>query len=230
MHQIGLSRTGKEGMKILVVDDHNLFREGISSLLKADDYFDVIGQAGSVKEAVDLARKFQPDLILMDFSLPDGDGAEASAIILAEQPRCKIVFLTMYENDENLFAAIRSGAKGYLLKNVPVEKLVNSLKSLEKGEPAISGSMTMRLMEEFSHPHDGALRDTPTSKMILSQREMDILREMATGASNDEIATRLFLSVNTVKHHVHNILSKLDLEKRQEAIQYAQRAGIVKVI
>ncbi len=110
-------------MKVLVVDDHVLFREGLVSLLKADKYFNVVGQAGSVHEAIYLASKLRPELILMDFSLPDGDGAEASAAILAEQPGCKIVFLTMYDADDKLIAAIRSGAKGYLLKNVPVSEI-----------------------------------------------------------------------------------------------------------
>ena len=215
-------------MKILVVDDHVLFREGLVSLLKADDYFNVVGQAGSVHEAIKLAHNLRPDLILMDFSLPDGDGAEASTAILAEQPECKIVFLTMHDDDENLFAAIRSGAKGYLLKNVPVAKLISSLKSIEKGEAAISGAMTMRLLEEFSQHHNGVSSEVYNTQSVLSQREVEILREVALGASNGEIATKLFLSVNTVKHHIHNILSKLRLENRRAAILYAQQAGIIK--
>lgn len=212
-------------MKVLVVDDHVLFREGLVSLLKADEYFKVVGQAGSVHEAIDLARKLHPELILMDFSLPDGDGAEASAAILAEQPDCKIVFLTMYDADDKLFAAIRSGAKGYLLKNVPVAKLVSSLKSIEKGEAAISGSMTMRILEKFSQQPANGSSEVPIHA-ILSKREIEILQEIAKGASNSEIATKLFLSVNTVKHHVHNILAKLGLENRREAIQYAHQAGL----
>ncbi len=215
-------------MKILVVDDHVLFREGLVSLLKSDDYFNVVGQAGSVHEAIILAHNLRPDLVLMDFSLPDGDGAEASTAILTEQPGCRIVFLTMHDDDENLFAAIRSGAKGYLLKNVPVAKLISSLKSIEKGEAAISGAMTMRLLEEFSQHHNGVSSEVYNSQSVLSQREVEILREIALGASNGEIATKLFLSVNTVKHHIHNILSKLRLENRRAAILYAQQAGIIK--
>lgn len=213
-------------MKVLVVDDHVLFREGLVSLLKADEYFKVVGQGGSVHEAIDLARKLKPDLILMDFSLPDGDGAEASAAILAEQPNCKIVFLTMHDANENLFAAIRSGAKGYLLKNVPVADLVASLKSVEKGEAAISGSMTLRILEKFTQ-QEGETGDTTRNlRDVLSQREIEVLREVACGASNAEIAAKMFLSVNTVKHHVHNILAKLGVENRREAIQYARQAGL----
>ena len=215
-------------MNVLVVDDHVLFREGLISLLKADEYFNVVGQAGSVQEAIYLARKLRPELILMDFSLPDGDGAEASAAILAEQPGSKIVFLTMYDADDKLIAAIRSGAKGYLLKNVPVTKLVSSLKSIEKGEAAISGKMTMRLLEEFSQSHKGVSSEVCNSQSVLSQREIEILREIALGESNGEIAAKLFLSVNTVKHHIHNILVKLKLKNRRAAILYAQQAGLIK--
>ena len=214
-------------MKVLVVDDHELFREGLTSLLNADKYFQVVGQAGSVHEAIVLARSLKPDLILMDFSLPDGDGAEASAVILAEQPGCKIVFLSMHDADENLFAAIRSGAKGYLLKNVPVDQLLASLKSVECGDAALSGSMTMRILEEFSQHGNGTSREILSKNNALSQREVEILNEIAKGSSNDEIADKLFLSVNTVKHHVHNIFTKLGVDNRRKAIEYAKHAGIM---
>lgn len=214
-------------MKVLIVDDHNLFREGLASLLDSDSHFTVVGQAGSAKEAVGLARKLRPELILMDFALPDGDGAEASAAILGEMPECKIVFLTMYEADEKLFAAIRSGAVGYLLKNTSVENLLSSLLSIQKGEAAISSSMTMRILAEFSHPKN----ETPNSSQDmqnLSPRELDILRELANGASNGEIAAKLHLSINTVKHHVHNILAKLGLINRREAVTFARKHGLIK--
>jgi two-component system, NarL family, response regulator NreC len=214
-------------MKVLIVDDHVLFREGLTSLLNADKYFNVVGQAGSVHEAIVLARNLQPDLILMDFSLPDGDGAEASAVILAEQPMCKIVFLSMHDADENLFAAIQSGAKGYLLKNVPAAKLVSSLKSIENGEAAISGEMTMRILEEFSQHRNGTSSENHSRNNALSQREVEILNEIAKGSSNEEIAGKLFLSVNTVKHHVHNIFTKLGVENRRKAIEYARQVGVM---
>jgi len=215
-------------VKVLVVDDHVLFREGLVSLLKADDYFEVVGQAGSVHEAINLSRKLQPDTILMDFSLPDGNGAEASEIILKEQPNCQIVFLTMHDDDENLFSAIHSGAKGYMLKNVPVAKLVSSLKSLEKGEAALSGTMTMRILEKFSQQHNGVSSEVCNMQSVLSHREEEILQEIALGATNSEIAAKLFLSVNTVKHHIHNILTKLKLENRRAAILYAKQSGLIK--
>jgi DNA-binding NarL/FixJ family response regulator len=215
-------------MKVLVVDDHILFREGLTSLLTADNFFQVVGQAGSMQEAIDRANDLQPDLILMDFSLPDGNGAEATEAILAKQPQINIVFLTMYETDEKLFAAINSGAKGYLLKNVSSEKLVMSLKSVDKGEAAISPSMTMRILEEFSRNHNGFDNEVHPIEPSLSDRELDVLQQISSGASNEEIASSLFLSVNTVKHHVHSILSKLKLENRKQAVQYARQVGLLK--
>jgi len=212
-------------MNVLIVDDHVLFREGLVSLLSSDPSFKVVGQAGSVCESIELARKLKPELILMDFSLPDGDGSEATAAILAEMPECKIVFLTMYDADEKLFSAIRSGAKGYLLKNTPVQKLMDSLHSLAKGEAAISRSMTMRILGEFSHSTSSESRQPLEN---LSPRELDILREMSSGASNAEIASQLYISVNTVKHHIHNILAKLELVNRREAISYARKHALVK--
>jgi len=214
-------------MKVLVVDDHILFREGLVSLLDANPDFCVVGQASSVRESVEAARNLKPDLVLMDFSLPDGDGAEASSLILEELPECNIVFLTMHDADEKLFAAIRSGAKGYLLKNVPVSKLLSALKSIDKGEAAISRSMTMRILDEFSHKPDSS-QGKRNLLDALSPREIDVLREIGLGASNDEIARHLVLSINTVKHHIHNIFSKLDVSNRREAMNLARSAGLVK--
>lgn len=214
-------------MKVLIVDDHVLFREGLVGLLASDPDFLVVGQASSVREAIEQAIKLKPDLVLMDFSLPDGDGSEASACILEALPDCNIVFLTMYDADEKLFSAIRSGAKGYMLKNVPVAKLLQSLHSIRKGEAAISRTMTMRLLDEFAHSTTGVVQSDGLVDE-LSPREVEILREIGTGASNQEIADHLFLSVNTVKHHVHNILSKLGVSNRREAQKIAREKGLIK--
>jgi DNA-binding NarL/FixJ family response regulator len=208
-------------MKLLIVDDHVLFREGLVSLLSAYPDFEIVGQASSVREAIDLTRQLHPEVILMDFNLPDGTGAEATRAILAEQPGCAIVFLTIYETDENLFAAIRSGARGYLLKNLPISKLVASLRSLASGEAALSRAMTARLLNEFS-------RSTPAPESVpnplnkLSPRELDVLKLISAGASNQEIAKNLFISENTVKHHIHNILDKLELPNRNAAGRLAR--------
>jgi len=165
----------------------------------------------------------KPDMILMDFTLPDGTGADATRQILGEHPDCKIVFLTMSEEDEDLFAAIRSGAKGYLLKNMQPRKLVAALRGVQRGESALSRSMTVRLMEEFSHTKKSEYPQETT----LTRREIDVLRALASGLSNQEIAAHLFISENTVKYHVHSILEKLNLRDRKEAANYAREHGLV---
>ena len=137
-------------MKTIIVDDHVLFREGLASIISSEPDIEIAGLAGTVQEAVEMARAKKPEVILMDFSLPDGTGPEATRMILDDQPDCKVIFLTMSEEDEDLFAAIRSGASGYLLKNMRPQKLVAALRSVYRGESALSRSMTMRLMKEFS--------------------------------------------------------------------------------
>lgn len=211
-------------MKILIVDDHILFREGLAAIVRSEPDIEIVGMAGSVQEAVTLTRVNKPEIVLMDFSLPDGTGADATRAILGEHPDCKIVFLTMSEEDEDLFEAVRSGAKGYLLKNMHPQKLVVALRSVQQGESAISRTMTLRLMEEltrtkkFDYPQDATL----------THREMDVLRAVTSGLSNLEIARKLFISENTVKYHVHSMLAKLGLSDRKELAAYAREHGFFK--
>ncbi len=206
--------------RVLIVDDHALFREGLASVLQNSARYEVIDQAGSVEEGVKKALKLRPDIILMDFSLPDGTGLDATTAILEEHPGCKIVFLTIYETDENLLAAIRSGAKGYVLKNITGPSLIASLDALAQGELAISRKMMSRALEASS----ASVRlPTDSNPKRLSRREMEILQELEKGASNLEIAKQLYLSENTVKHHVHSILSKLGVESRGQLIQLARK-------
>ena len=214
-------------IRILIVDDHVLFREGLAAVIRGETDIEVVGFAGSVKDAVETAHTTKPDIILMDFTMPDGTGADATKQILKEYPDCQIVFLTMSDEDDDLFAAIRSGAKGYILKNIHPSKLVASLRSVYRGESAISRTMTLRLMEEL------ARSDVPTKPRDpllakLTPRELDVLRDVATGMTNQEIAAKLFLSENTVKYHVHSILDKLGFADRREASQFAREHGLVK--
>lgn len=211
-------------MKIVIVDDHVLFREGLASIIGSEPGIEIVGMAGTVDEAIQMTGLHRPDVILMDFTLPDGTGADATRQILSEHPECKIVFLTMSEQDEDLFDAIRSGAKGYLLKNMQPQKLVVALRSVHRGESALSRSMTMRLMEELSRTKKPEVFQDVT----LTHREVEVLRTLASGKSNQEIATELFISENTVKYHVHSMLGKLGVNDRRELAKYAKDHGYMK--
>ena len=211
--------------KILIVEDHILFRDGLKTLFRNLPDFQIVGEAGSVQEGIENARLLQPDIILMDYSLPDGVGPDATKRILRELPDCKIVFLTVHEAEEKLFAAIRAGAKGFVPKNIDGKNLISSLRSLDREEVAFSRKMTASIVEELSHMDS----QTTSAKDILADltnREVDVLLVLQTGASNAEIAQHLFISENTVKHHIKNILKKLDVENRHQAAQIARQMGL----
>jgi len=218
-----MNKTEQSSIKLVVVDDHILFREGLIAIIRSAPDIEVVGQAGSVSEAIELVRTIKPDIILMDFGLPDGTGADATRAILKVYPECKVVFLTMSEEDEDLFTAIRSGARGYLLKNIHPSKLISTLRSVQQGESALSRTMTLRVMEELAHTRKA---EYPT-EITLTHREIDVLRAVATGLSNQDIANHLFITENTVKYHVHSILEKLKLPSRKEAAAYARKHGLI---
>ena len=211
---------------ILVIDDHIMFREGLVSLFQYTSDFYVVAQAGCVKEGIEKAFQFKPDIILMDFSLPDGTGLEATKAILEELPNCKIIFLTVYETDENILAAIRLGARGYTLKNVSSSSLLASLRALDQGEMAMSRKMMSRALE-----HSHSTLPSPEKDLVnrLSPREIDILLELKNNTSNSEIARNLYLSENTVKHHIHNIFDKLGVNNRREASLIAKQMDLKKL-
>jgi DNA-binding NarL/FixJ family response regulator len=215
-------------MNILVVDDHVLVREALVGMLKSQPDFNVVGEAGTVKDAILMAREHRPDVILMDFILTDGDGPEATQTIVSEFPDMKVVFLTAHDDDEYLMAAVRSGALGYLLKDWPLSKLVTSLRDLvQNDEAAFSGKMTARILRNITRL--GQTRDPfqPKEK-TLSLREIDILYELGIGATNNQIAEHLHLSQSSIKNYIHRILKKLDLKNRQEAGLYARNLGLKK--
>jgi len=202
-------------MRILLVEDHILFQESLGRLLNAQPDISVVGGATTIVEAVVQARQLKPDIILMDFTLPDGTGVEATQTILAEQPAIKIIFLTIHEDDERIFDAIRHGALGYLPKHVTSSRLLEYLRGLERGEVAIQPEFTARILKEFAQlPPRNDLTEESQSKLTARQRE--ILRELKTGATNRQIAARLVISEQTVKNHVSRVLKKLNIKRRHE--------------
>ena len=211
--------------KVLVIDDQILFREGLMSLLRSTPDFQLVGYAGSVHEGREQAALYKPDIILMDFSLPDGTGLDATRAILAELPETKIIFLTVHESDENLFAALRLGAKGYMLKDISSSDLLASLRALGRGEKAVSRKMMSRIMDEFANT---PIPEAGNEKVLtrLSPRELDVICEIEAGATNIEIAEHLYLSINTVRHHMRNILGKMGLKNRRELAAFARKNGI----
>jgi two-component system nitrate/nitrite response regulator NarL len=210
---------------ILVIDDHIMFREGLVSLFQYTPDFAVVAQAGYVKEGIEKAVQFKPDIILMDFSLPDGTGLDATKAILDELPDCKIIFLTVYETDENIQAALRLGARGYTLKNVSSSSLLASLRALDQGEMAMSRKMMSKALEYSHSTHPSPTKDLASR---LSPREIDILLELQKDAPNSEIARNLYISENTVKHHIHNIFDKLGVNNRREANLIASQMNLKK--
>ena len=210
-------------MRILIADDHALFRDGLRSLLGAQGH-EVAGEARNGREAVELARTLRPDLILMDFSMPEMDGVAATRAIHAEMPEMKVVILTASEHHETLFDAIKAGAQGYLLKNLEAEDFFSLLDRAAAGEPALTPELARKLLQEFAKPQAEA-KEAPDA---LTAREREVLELMVEGVtSNRKLAKRLDLSENTVKFHVRNILDKLRLHTRAEVVGYALRKKMV---
>ena len=223
LRSIGLATLSQaEPTRILLVDDHILFREGVASLLSAQPDLQVGGEAGSIREALARVRDTRPDLILLDLSLPDGSGIDAIPLIKAEEPSAKIVILTMHEDDQQLFAAIRAGAVGFLSKNIRTTELVQRLRAVANNEASISPEIARRILDELTHVPLSA----PAARSAfpqLTDREVEVMRELAGGASNRQIAQKLVISENTVRNHVSSILAKLHLHSRRDVLRYARQ-------
>jgi DNA-binding NarL/FixJ family response regulator len=225
LKETGLVTSTMPTIEILLVDDHVLFREGLVSLLTPQPDIKVVGQASSVREAITLARTLKPNLILMDISLPDGTGLEATQAILADRPDTKILILSVHEDDDRLFGAIRAGALGFLSKDARAAELLNGLRNVARGEAGLSPAIARRILEEFSRtwtPPQAA----PAETTELTTRELEIVHELARGATNREIAEKFVISENTVKNHVHNVMSKLRLRSRRDIAHYARERGL----
>jgi DNA-binding NarL/FixJ family response regulator len=213
-------------LRILLVDDHVLFRKGVAALLARRPDMEVVGEAGDGLEAIAAAREMIPDVILMDIHMPKCNGLEATRMIKREFPHVKIVILTVSDDDQNLFEAIKSGAEGYLLKDLEPTRLYDLLESISHGEAPLSGVVAAKILKEFARP-DADLAPTPEVMDELTTRETDILQLVVDGKTNKEIAASLFIAENTVKIHLRNILEKLHLQNRIQAAVYAVRQGLV---
>jgi DNA-binding NarL/FixJ family response regulator len=213
-------------LRILLVDDHVLFRKGVSALLSRRQSIKVVGEAGDGLEAIQVAREILPDVILMDIEMPKCDGLEATRRIKREMPHVKIVILTVSDDDQNLFEAIKSGAQGYLLKDLEPYQLYDLLESVSQGEAPLSGVVAAKILKEFSQPTSQSSEENGIVEK-LTAREIDILQLVVEGMTNKEIAITLTISENTVKIHLRNILEKLHLQNRIQAAVYAVRQGLV---
>lgn len=214
-------------LRVLIADDHKLFRQGLIGLMETrEDLVEVIGEASSGLEAVQLAEQLQPDVILMDIYMPEGDGLQAAKVIRTRFPQIAIVMLTSSENDEHLYQAVQLGASGYLLKNLDATELFDLLSGVTQGEAAMTREMASRLLKNVAR----RAADASRGEDALTERELTVLRLVAVGDSNQEIADKLLLSVNTVKTHIRNILEKLQLENRTQAANYAMHRGLVSTL
>lgn len=213
-------------MNILIADDHALFRDSLRSLLEAHG-LSVIGEARNGREAVELARRLQPDIVLMDLSMPELDGLSATRLISADQPEVKVVVLTASDEDAKLFEAIKSGAQGYLLKNLESDEFFALLEGIGRGEPGLTPALARKLLLEFARPVQASAPPAHDPD-ALTEREREVLELLVQGVtSNRKLARQLGVSENTVKFHVRNILDKLHLHNRAQVVSYAIRNKIV---
>lgn len=212
-------------LRVLLVDDHTLFRKGIAAMLSDRDDMEVVGDVENGREAIDRARGVSPDLVLMDVHMPGGDGITAVKEIKKNMPQVKVVMLTAFDDDEDLFAAIKNGADGYMLKNLTPSQFFNLLEGVTRGEAAISGVLADRILNEFRKT-DQELRASNEIHPALTPREIEMLELLVQGKTNKEIATLLSVSENTVKRHLVDIMGKLHLENRIQLAVYAVHQGL----
>jgi DNA-binding NarL/FixJ family response regulator len=212
---------------VLIVDDQALVRAGFRMILEAEEDMEVVGEAADGREAVAEAQRLRPDVVLMDVRMPDVDGIEATRRLLADGPDAKVVMLTTFDMDEYVYDALRAGASGFLLKDVPPEQLVAGIRAVASGDALLAPSVTRRVIEEFVRRPPASVRTLPPKLDELTPRELEVLNALARGLSNAEIATELFVSETTVKTHVAHVLMKLGLRDRVQAVVLAYESGLV---
>jgi DNA-binding NarL/FixJ family response regulator len=215
--------TAHRPFRLLVVDDHEVVRQGLVALLDRREEFQVVGEAGTVAEAIESARRLEPDLVIMDVRLPDGSGVEACREIRSERPATRVVILTSYPDEDAVLSAIVAGASGYLLKQIRARDLVSALQTVGRGESLLDPAVTEKVLERVRRIATGTYTDELAQ---LTQQEQKILALVAEGKTNKEIAADVFLSDKTVKNYVSSILSKLNLERRAQAAAFVARHRI----
>jgi DNA-binding NarL/FixJ family response regulator len=222
----------EECIRVLICDDHALFRRGLVMVLEQEDDIEVVAEAANGAEAVELARALAPDVVLMDVRMPRVDGIAAARAILESIPTTNVLMLTVSEEEDDLFEAMKAGAAGYLLKEISTDEVGTSVRAVHHGQRLVTPSLATRLLTEFGRmPGDGASSGDGTGAGApppqLTPRELEVLRHVAGGATNREVARRLGISENTVKNHVRNLLEKLRLHSRMEAVVYAMRTRLI---
>jgi DNA-binding NarL/FixJ family response regulator len=213
---------------VLIADDQALVRAGFRMILEAEEDMDVVGEAADGREAVEEARRLRPDVVLMDVRMPDVDGIEATRrLVGGDGAAAKVVMLTTFDMDEYVYDALRAGASGFLLKDVPPEQLVDGIRAVASGDSLLAPSVTRRVIEEFVRRPPDSVRRAPPELAELTAREAEVLKLIARGLSNAEIAKELFVSETTVKTHVAHVLMKLKLRDRVQAVVLAYESGLV---
>jgi DNA-binding NarL/FixJ family response regulator len=215
-------------IKVLLVDDQALFREGLRTLLSVQPAFEVVGEASNGEEAIQMALANRPDVVLMDLRMPVMDGVSATRRLHSLAPQCRIIVLTTFDDDESVFDGLRAGAVGYLLKDVASTKLFEAIHEAARGGSFLQPSVAAKVIEEFSRLANQATALHPQALIEpLSDREMEILKQVATGASNKEIAANYVIAEGTVKNHLTNILRKLEVQDRAQAVLKARSLGLI---
>ncbi len=214
-------------IKVLLADDQALFREGLRTLLEVQPDFQVVGEAANGEEALRLAATTQPEVILMDLRMPIMDGVTATRRIRDSFQNIRVIVLTTFDDDETVFDGLRAGAVGYLLKDVTSEKLCEAIRAAARGEYFMQPSITAKVISEFTRMARTPRVQVPDLAVDLSSRELEVLRQVATGASNKEIADLLVIAEGTVKNHLTSILAKLDARDRMQAVLKAREYGII---
>ena len=214
-------------IRVLIADDQALFRRGLHVVLGTEDLIEVVAEAENGEEAVARAEDLVPDVVLMDVRMPKLSGIEATKQIREVLPTTKILMLTVSDDEDDLFEAVKAGANGYLLKEITAEEVAEAIQAVMRGQSLISPSMASKLLNEFTSLARRAARQEQIPTPVLTARELEVLRLVARGMSNREVAEELFISENTVKNHVRNILEKLHLHSRMEAVMYAVRKRLL---